>query len=181
MGKLFSKAKGWAWGAKLVETRLRQFFAPLALFHLFAFRFLVSLSLILLAFGGFYLAISKMDPTGFSGTAGVRSFGDGVYFSVGTFFTSAYGDVIPVSSLAKWTVVSQISIALAMLTLLALSFSTLGIQRTTDSSTAIEVRAKEFLNELEKQLGQHYALAGQNIRDVLGALSKNPRLYKKGW
>lgn len=180
LAKLFGKAKGWVWGANLVRTRLRQFFAPLALFHLFAIRFLVSLALVLLAFGGFYLAIAKMDPAAFGG-AGIKTFGDGVYFSVGTFFTASFGDVVPVSVLAKWTVVCQISAALAMLTLLALAFSTLGIQKTAESSVRIENRAAEFVAELEKFLSKHYVLSGRDIRDVLGELEKNPRSRRKGY
>jgi hypothetical protein len=179
LAKLFGKAKGWVWAANMVRTRLKQFFAPLALFHLFALRFLLSLSLVLLAFGAFYLAIAKMNPTAFGGT-GIKGFGDGVYFSVGTFFTASFGDVIPVSAFAKWTVVCQIAVALVMLTLLALSFSTLSLQRTTESSTALEKRATDFIAEMEKQLGAHYALSGSDIVEVLRELERNPRSRWKG-
>jgi Ion channel len=82
----------------------------------------LSLAFVLVSYGALYLAIAKVDPTAFKdGT--VKTFADAIWFSVGVFFTAAFGDIVPVSAFAKLAVVTEIATALVMISLLALSYS----------------------------------------------------------
>jgi len=67
----------------------------------------VSIVQIIIMFSLIYASIYSLDSSSFSGTFQRTSFGlffDFVYFSIVTFTTLGYGDIVPVSSVAKCAV-----------------------------------------------------------------------------
>lgn len=173
--KLLDSAKGWNKMASLVAGKLRRVVSPAVLFYVYATRFLGSVILLVLVFASLNLGIAKMNPQAFGGT-GIQTVGDAIYFSAVSFFTVGYGDIAPLSDLARWVVVSQIGVALLMLTLLVLSFSTLSAQTTAASAEHLEERARKFLDELTAALSRHFRIDGKPLDEVLEELKKNPRL-----
>jgi voltage-gated potassium channel len=76
----------------------------------------VSYALIIWLFAGVYILISRIDQKAFyhsvSASYGAVDLGTGVYFSVVTIATVGYGDIVPVSSLARWVVIAEIIIGI---------------------------------------------------------------------
>jgi hypothetical protein len=67
--------------------------------------FSINIIQITLIFAIWYRMISFWAPASFSRTLGIL---DSLYFSVVTSLTVGYGDIIPVSDLAKWLVIIQL-------------------------------------------------------------------------
>jgi hypothetical protein len=78
----------------------------------------VSYALLIWLFAGFYMLISHANEKAFYYSAcevhrGPFDVTTGVYFSVATIATVGYGDIVPVSPLARWVVIGEIAIGAA--------------------------------------------------------------------
>lgn len=67
------------------------------------------------AYGVLYAFVSSVDPAAFGSSLGGS---DAVYFSVITAATVGYGDIAPITGLAKWIVASEILFSLLYVVLL---------------------------------------------------------------
>jgi hypothetical protein len=78
----------------------------------------VSYSLLIWLFAGLYILISRANEKAFYYSVGEVHRGPfdvttSVYFSVATIATVGYGDIVPVSSLARWLVIGEIAVGAA--------------------------------------------------------------------
>ncbi len=78
----------------------------------------LSYSLLIWLFAGLYILISRANEKAFYYSAGEVHRGPfdvttSVYFSVATIATVGYGDIVPVSSLARWVVIGEITVGAA--------------------------------------------------------------------
>jgi voltage-gated potassium channel Kch len=76
----------------------------------------LSYALIIWLFAGLYILISTIDRKAFyhavTTSYGAVDLGTAVYFSVVTISTVGYGDIVPVSPLARWIVIAEIVIGI---------------------------------------------------------------------
>jgi hypothetical protein len=73
----------------------------------------VSYALLIWLFAGLYILISRTNEKAFYFSAADAHYQrldvtEGVYFSVATIATVGYGDIVPVSPLARWLVIAEI-------------------------------------------------------------------------
>jgi hypothetical protein len=106
---------------------------------------------------------------------GIHDLSQALYFSVVTFCTVGYGDVTPAPGVAQWIVIVQIATGLVMLTLLALSFSTLSNQNTSAAADQMESSASTFINQLTGVFRQHFRLDGRPLEQLLDDLKRDPQ------
>jgi hypothetical protein len=78
----------------------------------------------IVGYAGVYAAIDRLDPMAFSGQ--IAGPVDWLYFSVVTFATVGYGDILPSTPIARLLAISEIFVSMGSLVLLVLAYSLTG-------------------------------------------------------
>jgi len=92
-------------------------------------------------FSSIYLELVRQNPNHFAGIIdGISA----IYFSINTFATVGFGDIYPISTVAKFLVMSEIFIAIIVLPI------TIGTSVAWIINHKIKQQGKESIHELEK-------------------------------
>ena len=102
---------------------------------------LMSFISITAGFSSIYLELVRQNPNHFAGIIdGISA----IYFSINTFATVGFGDIYPISTVAKFLVMSEILIAIIVLPI------TIGTSVAWIINHKIKQQGKESIHELEK-------------------------------
>ncbi|MDD3365359.1 MAG: ion channel [Syntrophomonas sp.] len=97
-------------------------------------------------FSSVYLELVRQNPNNF---VGIMDGISAIYFSIGTFATVGLGDIYPISSAAKFLVMSEIFVAVIVLPI------TIGTSVAWIINHKVKQQAKQSVHELDKSKQNH--------------------------